>query len=200
MVIKKATLLYALKMIFEKIYGQCEVQEMENALEYILEKSDEKESIYEKLFDENAEDEARTHLQSLLDKICKSKHNIGHSHSPQSLFELAKLFRFFGDCRISSELIWDAASLAILNFASELEIVINSHNGKRRFAYAVSNDLGLRMCHFELCHSAFYTNCYDKDDIDTAFKYLEDFLSMLQNVELNEAQKTNLYNERYKYV
>lgn len=41
-------------------------------------------------------------------------------------------------------------------------------------------------------HSAFYTNNYNKDDIDTAFKHLKDFLSELQKVELNEDQKTKI--------
>jgi hypothetical protein len=72
------------------------------------------------------------------------------TRSPQSLIELAKLFRFIGDCRISSELIWGAASLAILNFATGMNIIIKSHEGKRRFAHAISAELGLLFGQFEL--------------------------------------------------
>ncbi|CAI4232899.1 unnamed protein product [Auanema sp. JU1783] len=75
--------------------------------------------------------------------------------SSETVLTLVKLFIKLGDHRLACELIWCSASLAIQEFIAnhQLKVMLNSHDSKRRFAWALSREIGRRFSVFEVCHS-----------------------------------------------
>ncbi|CAI2349889.1 unnamed protein product [Caenorhabditis sp. 36 PRJEB53466] len=196
--LEKTTLENLFKLYFQRIYGKEEIQEMENALKNALKKYEKKEDVFQKLWD-NKENEATPLLNECLDSICEKTFNSGKSHTPESLLTLSKLFIKVGDFRLACEVIWCSASISIQEFIADrqLKVLLHSHNAKRRFASALSRDIGRRFSVFEVCHSSFYTNSHGALDVKDAFGDATEFIQKLRELQITDELKKELEKKNF---
>ncbi|CAI2347334.1 unnamed protein product [Caenorhabditis sp. 36 PRJEB53466] len=196
--LEKATLESLFKCYFQRVYGTEEITEVENGLRNALVNYDKKDLLYENLLvnDENA---AELFVNECLDKICDKMYRCGQNHSPDTLLILAKLFIKIHDHRLACELIWCSASLALQEFISDrqLKVSLYSHNGKRRFASALSRDIGRRFSVFEVCHSSFYTNNHGALDVKDAFEDAKEFIKKLRELKISDELKKELEKKNF---
>lgn len=198
--LEKATLESLIKIYFQRVYSRDEIQEMENALKNALDKYSEKEILYDELI-ENNKNEAESLLNECLDTLCEKTLDRGKNHTPKTLLVLAKLFMKIGDLRLACEIIWCSASLAIQEFITDrgLNIRLYSHNGKTRFARALSKEIGHQFAVFETCHSSFYTNSKGARDVTDAFKDAHEFVQQLQMFKLTNEKKNELEKDNFNH-
>ncbi|KAF8368182.1 hypothetical protein PRIPAC_86011 [Pristionchus pacificus] len=198
--LEKATLESLFKKYFQSIYGNDEVQEMENALRNALNKYEKKDTLFQKLM-EIQENEAEPLMQECLNSLCEKTMNRGQDHTPESMLTLSKLFIKIADFRLACEALWCSASIAVQEFITtrQLKVKLHSHNGKRDFVRALSREIGNQFAVFEACHSSFYTNSHNARDVNAAFVEANDFVQQLRAYHLTDEKKKELEKDNFNY-
>ncbi|CAD6200278.1 unnamed protein product [Caenorhabditis auriculariae] len=173
---------------------------MESALRNALNKYEKKDTLFEKLM-ENQENEAEPLIQECLSLLCEKNMNRGQDHTPESMLTLSKLFIKIADFRLACEMVWCSASMAVQEFITtrKLKVRLYSHNGKRDFVRALSREIGNQFAVFEACHASFYTNSHNARAVNAAFEEANDFVQQLRAYHLTDEKKKELENDNFNY-
>ncbi|EFO92129.1 hypothetical protein CRE_11131 [Caenorhabditis remanei] len=194
--LEKATLESLFKN--QSIYCNDEVQEMEITLRHVWKKYEKKDTLIEKLM-ENQGNEAEPLMQESWNSLCEKTMNQGQDHTPENMLTFCKLFRQIGDYQLACEMIWCCASLAVQEFITtrQLKVKLHSQNDKRSFMRALSHEIGNQFAVFEVCHLSFFSNSHKARCVNAAFVEANDFVQQLRTYHLTEEKKNELEKNNF---
>uniref|UniRef100_A0A1I7TCQ7 Uncharacterized protein n=1 Tax=Caenorhabditis tropicalis TaxID=1561998 RepID=A0A1I7TCQ7_9PELO len=108
---------------------------------------------------------------------------------------LSKLFMKIEDYRLACEALWGCASLAIQE--RRLNVELPSSVERRRFAFALSRDIGRRFTVFEMCNFSFYTNDYNAHDLSVVFMDAKELIQLLREFQLSDEKRKELESDNF---
>ncbi|PIC17615.1 hypothetical protein B9Z55_023796 [Caenorhabditis nigoni] len=196
----KKTLTDLFKIYFQREYDEEEAQQREKQLKHILTKYKKQDTLFKRLLDNN-EDEFDEPLPNMfLDTL--SEETIRHvlDPTPDNMLTFSKLLIEARALQLACEVIFCSVSLVVEEFITnhQLNVILYSDIGKRRFSRELSSEMGHQFAVFESCHESFYTNSHGVGCVHYALEEAQGYIKQLRALHLSDEKKKQLENDNFE--